>query len=1300
MRNQVKRLLWMCWYRLWGMAAISIILIALVFSALRLLIPLVPSYKQDIEQFASEALQRQISIEQISTDWKWFRPRIKLDGVELRNVENEIFLNVEKVILGLNIFESIISGQPQIDDISLLGTELNIERDDQGGVYLQDTIVFAGVQESSQQERKLSVPPVLFGKTLRLFDVDIHYSDELLGLSHHLHSVNMSLRLQPEAINAYLDVGLPSEYGQRFELGIELDGALDKPLDLQGRIFLRGLELNIGALTERLGYDDAVLGGLGSFGVWVDVLGQRNYGVLTQVQVDNPVFNMRDSQEIEPWTANRIELTALMQSDSEQIKASLQNFAIQQDDDISPEVSKDAVGESLSVNFVTQRDKSKRHKQSSLSVSALHIDKLLPLLLRLPDVADAMKKYQLNDLDGTINQLFADWDITGEQQQWQLSADFNELGWSGQGKLPSLQGLRGQLNLEGAHAELQLDTAAAVFDYPRYFREPLPAISLEGSLLAERQEQGLTVSARGLKVATEHAESRQWFDLRLQPGESPWLDAFAFCSASDAAATPLYLPAAIIAPKTLEWLDQAFVSGVAKNGEFEFRGAVNKYPFRDGDGVFRIEFDAVDNELDFWSPGPIAKNLRAHVKFEGPSLSVFVHESKILNSAVHDVEVQIDDLRESRLNIHGYSYGSAEDALEYVKQSQLRKTFEPVIGQVSMEGEQFLELDLSLKIRTEQQPSRFTIKGDMYQGSVVFSDWGIFLTQLNPSFHITERSVSIDKISALFNEQPVSLSASTTQEGRLNVMTTHMEGELEAGRLADDWNFPIAPYLKGRSPMQADLRLALNASAANDFNPQLYVQGDLAGTLIDVPYPLNKPATKKAPFTINSYFKKLETDIYFNYSDHLQSALRLTPDDLSRYSLTRADFRFNLNMPKMPQADGIWVSGIVPSMDLDRWQALPFVSKGSGDFSERLVEVDLNVKQLVYLRRTLDNLRLRLKQQGANWRFLLDSKHLQGQILMPKRGYTTRGLALALDYVDLDTINQEFSDEVPMPSELPPFQLTAKKMLLNEWDLRDVSVLAEPSGERLSIHSLRVQDPSVGLQGSGSWHVDRRGRHHTAFDLKFNSKDVGLGMSRFGFEEMIRGGRGQLNLNVEWGAAPSGFDFQLLHGQADVALKKGQILSIDPGGGRVLGLLSLQTIPRRLAMDFNDLFGKGYRFDKMNGNFEFVKGNAYTEDYYIDGPTGRIDITGRIGLVQQDYDQRVLFRPDLSSSLPILGALLGGSTGGWAVVVADRIARLFGKEADDLAQIRYTLTGSWDDPVITPVKKKAETKQQKKATNP
>jgi uncharacterized protein YhdP len=159
----------------------------------------------------------------------------------------------------------------------------------------------------------------------------------------------------------------------------------------------------------------------------------------------------------------------------------------------------------------------------------------------------------------------------------------------------------------------------------------------------------------------------------------------------------------------------------------------------------------------------------------------------------------------------------------------------------------------------------------------------------------------------------------------------------------------------------------------------------------------------------------------------------------------------------------------------------------------------------------------------------------------------------------------------------------------------------------------------------------------------------------------------------------------VIDGKLHLVIKDGQLLNVKPGAGRVFGLVSLHTLPRRLSLDFSDLFKKGYAFDRVEGNFVLSDGDAYTSDLFIEGPAARIDISGRIGLADEDYDELITVVPHVSSSLPIAGAIAGGPVVGAAILLAEH---LLGDELEKhtkFAHKQYTVTGPWADPVYTEV---------------
>ena len=152
------------------------------------------------------------------------------------------------------------------------------------------------------------------------------------------------------------------------------------------------------------------------------------------------------------------------------------------------------------------------------------------------------------------------------------------------------------------------------------------------------------------------------------------------------------------------------------------------------------------------------------------------------------------------------------------------------------------------------------------------------------------------------------------------------------------------------------------------------------------------------------------------------------------------------------------------------------------------------------------------------------------------------------------------------------------------------------------------------------------------------------------------------------------------------------MLDIDPGAGRALGLLSLARLPKRLTLDFTDLFGEGFNFERITGNFVLDYGNAYTNDLVIDGPAARIDITGRVGLAERDYDELVTVTPYLDSSLPLAGAIVGGPAVGVAALVAEQL--LDGKLGlNEMAREQYTVVGSWDAPEVARIKSDRDEEQ-------
>ena len=156
-------------------------------------------------------------------------------------------------------------------------------------------------------------------------------------------------------------------------------------------------------------------------------------------------------------------------------------------------------------------------------------------------------------------------------------------------------------------------------------------------------------------------------------------------------------------------------------------------------------------------------------------------------------------------------------------------------------------------------------------------------------------------------------------------------------------------------------------------------------------------------------------------------------------------------------------------------------------------------------------------------------------------------------------------------------------------------------------------------------------------------------------------------------------------GSVGFKLKKGKLNEIEPGAsGRVFGLMSIAAVPRRLALDFNELFGKGLNYKSIRGVFSVAKGIATTNRFKLKSEAAEIEINGPIDIVNQRYDQTVKITPNVSSTLPLAGAVAGGPIGlgvGTAILLADKLAgNLFDKDILNVVSYNYTLSGPWQNP--------------------
>jgi uncharacterized protein YhdP len=228
---------------------------------------------------------------------------------------------------------------------------------------------------------------------------------------------------------------------------------------------------------------------------------------------------------------------------------------------------------------------------------------------------------------------------------------------------------------------------------------------------------------------------------------------------------------------------------------------------------------------------------------------------------------------------------------------------------------------------------------------------------------------------------------------------------------------------------------------------------------------------------------------------------------------------------------------------------------------------------------------------------------------------------------------------------------------------------------------ISMQGETFTIDGNAAWlvHPNDDSLQQSRMQLDLNGSDIKAVLTSLGYDPIIEGKSVAANADLTWPGAPDGDFLFRASGEFGVRMEKGAVLSLEPGGGRLLGVLSVTALPRRLALDFRDVTDEGLGFDTLSGSFTLDDGNAYTCNLGLEGSVADMGIVGRTGLESEDYDQLAVVRPHVSNLLAIGGAVVGGPAGGAAMLI---FSQIFRKPLSQLGESYYRVTGSWDDPAV------------------
>ena len=217
------------------------------------------------------------------------------------------------------------------------------------------------------------------------------------------------------------------------------------------------------------------------------------------------------------------------------------------------------------------------------------------------------------------------------------------------------------------------------------------------------------------------------------------------------------------------------------------------------------------------------------------------------------------------------------------------------------------------------------------------------------------------------------------------------------------------------------------------------------------------------------------------------------------------------------------------------------------------------------------------------------------------------------------------------------------------------------------------------FRSSGLWRQGEGSR--TSLNFKLEAADIGQFLDRIGYPEHLKAGRGKLEGSLSWNGDPINLDYATLGGNLSMQAEDGQFLEIEPGIGKLVSLMSLQMLPRRLAMDFRDVFSKGFQFDRITSSMDIALGVMAVKDFHMRGPAADVTMTGQIDLSLETQNLSVRVIPQLGDTASTVMGLVN-PVAGVAALIAGRVMK---NPLGKLFAFEYGITGTWTDPKVEKV---------------
>lgn len=1235
-----------------GLALLGIVGFSGVVIVLRYwILPEIGAYREDIAAAVSKAAGQRVTIGAIAANWHGIRPHLSLRQVVVFDTQGQPALALDQVENTLSWW-SLLAGEVRLHRLEIKSPKLLVRREPDGLIYVSGIVVNRGDTRGGFAEWLLHQEQVVVSHG------EIEWQDNLRQAP--------PLRLE--------DVGLQIEnWGSHHRFGLvatpppQLASRLDVRGDLHGSVLDRADDWR-GTLYSNLGYTDIT-----AWRAWVDFpyrLRQGTGGLQAWAELKHG--------QLQALTADlRLEnvRTQLAKSLPELDLAHLSGRLAWRKLDRGFEIQakRVSVDGSERIRFPAasglvryEAADAKHEEHGEVQVEGVKIEPLVALTDHLPLAPRQRQVLQDISPRGQLKKLSLSWDGSIESPtSYQAKGEIVGVGMNPYGTLPGFANVSGVIEADTKGGNVALAGRHAVFEMPLVFRHPLAFDDLE-AIANWRVRDGRVALSIG-KVAFSNADIAGSVSgsYQSEPGAPGAIDLSGSLNRANGRAAYIYFPR-VVGDDTYDWLKNALVSGSASEVKLRIKGDLKHFPFPDGkEGVFRVTAKGQGVTLDYAPDWPRIENASATLDFQGQRMEIESWGGTISGVRVNKLRASIPDLmhHEELLVIDGEAQGATRDVLGFVARSPVAERIGHFTDRSEAQGDGRLALRIRMPLR-KVDATQVTGNYQFLNNTLQLSPDLPAVEQATGKIDFTENAITVPRITARVLGGPASLNVATLPDHSIRVAAS---GQFSGQALAAAYPNPLTRGLKGTSAWS--LGVGMRKGLAN-----VTFATNLQGMASSLPAPFGKAATESLPVKVERRMIDAKRDSISVAVGNVATANLLREADGDAMHVRQGTVRFGGTAPA-PSHDGVWLDGALPYFNLDAWRAL-FVASDSETMAVPLAGLHFKADVFDFLGRRFNDLSVNAWSQGNLWQATIDAGELAGDASW--RGDQGGKVTARLKRL---TVPEAAPDQGVAPAggkdlDLPALDVVVEDLQVKKLKLGRLELQAAKQEANWNIEQLKLSNPESVFLASGTWQ-SWLAQPSTKLDVDLEIKDLSRFLARMGYPDRIKRGTSKLKGNLSWRGGPAAFNLASLSGNLQLEAHSGQFLKVDPGVGKLLGLLSLQSLPRRLTLDFRDVFSEGFAFDNIAGSMTINNGLLASNDFIMQGPAAVVNMAGVTDLVKETQSLRIKVVPGVGEGVAVAGAFLGGPVVG---VTAYILQKLLKDPVGQMISYEYLVTGTWDNP--------------------